>query len=178
MAELTTIARPYARAAFQFALEHSALDEWFKQLGRFALIAAEPAVKSFLSKPELTPEKKVQLFTETTEQPLSDSLKNLLLQLAGHKRLEILPAVFVLFESLLAEHQKTISVDVISAFELSDAELERLGASLKTRLGRDVKLQSSVNQDLIGGVVIRAGDLVIDASVKGKLTKLTNELNT
>lgn len=182
MAELTTIARPYAKAAFQYALESSALEEWSNTLGHFALIAGDASVKALLSKPDLTAEKKAQFFVSVIDESVSadtiEHAKNLLMQLAGHKRLATLPAIFVLFEALLAEHQKTVDVNVTSAFPLSEAEAEKLLASLKKRLGREVKMESEVDDSLIGGVIVHAGDLVIDASVKGKLAKLTNELNT
>jgi F-type H+-transporting ATPase subunit delta len=178
MAELTTIARPYAKATFQFALENNALEKWSNTLVQLALIASDKTVKALLSQPQLTGENKAEIFSKVCEQPLDEFAKNLLLQLAGNKRLATLPAIYVLFEALLAEQQKTVDVNVKSAFPLNDAEAEKLLASLKVRLGREVKMESEVDKSLIGGVIIHAGDLVIDASVKGKLAKLTNELNT
>jgi len=178
MAELTTIARPYAKAAFQYALENDVLDQWSKSLRLFALIASESAVKSLLLKPELTAEKKAEIFSGLSDEAVSEPLKNLLLQLALNKRLEALPAVYILFEALLAEQRKSVDVNVSSAFPLGDEEVEKLIASLKVKLGRNVNIESSVDESLIGGVIIHAGDLVIDGSVKGKLAKLNNELNT
>ncbi len=178
MAELTTIARPYAKAAFQFALDSQALDQWSKTLGQFALIASDAAVKALLLKPQLTAGQKAEIFVSVIEEGVDASIKNFLLQLADNKRLETLPAIYVLFAELLAEYQKTVDVNVTSAYPLSDAEAEKLLASLKARLGREVKMESEVDESLIGGVIVHAGDLVIDASVKGKLAKLTNELNT
>ncbi len=178
MAELTTIARPYAKAAFQFALENKLLESWSKALARLALITSDAQVKALLLKPQLTANKKVEILGALSDVQIDAPLKNFLAQLAGNKRLETLPAIFVLFDALLAEHNKTVDVNVASAYPLSDAEVKKLTASLKVRLGREIKLDSSVDESLIGGVIIHAGDLVIDASVKGKLAKLTNELNT
>ncbi len=178
MAELTTIARPYAKAAFQYALESNALDSWSKALAKLALIASDAQVKALLLKPDLTTAKKVDFFASVSDEPLNEAQKNLLTQLADNKRLETLPAIFVLFEDFLAEQQKTVDVDVASPFPLKDEEIQKLVASLKTRLGREIRLQSTIDESLIGGVVIHAGDMVIDASVKGKLAKLKNELNT
>jgi F-type H+-transporting ATPase subunit delta len=178
MAELTTIARPYAKAAFQFALESNALAEWSKTLAQLALIVCDETVKAFLSRPNLSPEQKIDALVSVAEEPVSEPVKNLLQQLAKYKRLAALPQIFVLFDSLQAEHLKTADVSVSSAFALSKAELESLKVSLAKRLGRQVNLESTVDKSLIGGVVIHAGDLVIDASVKGKLAKLKNVLNT
>lgn len=178
MAELTTIARPYAKAAFQHALENNALESWSKTLAQLALIASDAQVKALLLKPDLTSAKKVAFFASVSDQAINDAQKNLLTQLADNKRLGTLPAIYILFEGFLAEQQKTVDVDVSSAFPLKDEEVQKLVASLKTRLGREVRLQSKIDESLIGGVVIHAGDMVIDASVKGKLAKLKNELNT
>lgn len=178
MAELTTIARPYAKAVFQFALEKNALELWSTTLKQLALIASDQTVKSLLSKPQATVQQKAEVFATVSEDGLDDAAKNLLIQLAANKRLETLPAIHDLYQELLAEQQKTVDVNVTSAFALSDAEAEKLLASLKTRLGREVKMKTEVDKSLIGGVIVHAGDLVIDASVKGKLAKLKNVLNT
>lgn len=178
MAELTTIARPYAKAVFQFALEKNALETWSKTLNELALIANNQTVKTLLSKPQTTVQQKAELFASVSENGIDDATKNLLIQLAANKRLEALPAIYELYEALLAEQQKTVDVNVTSAFVLNDAEAQILLASLKTRLGREVKMKTEIDKSLIGGVIVRAGDLVIDASVKGKLAKLKNVLNT
>src|SRR5690606_857166 len=129
-------------------------------------------------KPQLSAERKASLFVEISDEPSDEALNNLLMQLAQYKRLETLPAIYFLLEAILAEQQKSIDVSVSTAFALSDAELEKLVASLKKRLDREIRLESEIDESLIGGVVVHAGDLVIDASVKGKLAKLANELNT
>lgn len=179
MAELTTIARPYAKAVFQFALEKNALEAWSKTLKQLAFIASDKTIKGLLSKPQSTVQQKAAIFASVSESKLDEAATNLLIQLAGNKRLEALPAISVLYEALLAEQQKTVDVNVTSAFTLNDAEVNKLLASLKVRLGgREVKIKTEVDKSLIGGVVVHAGDLVIDASVKGKLAKLKNVLNT
>ena len=178
MAELTTIARPYAKAAFQYALENNALDSWSKSLAQLALIASDTSVKALLLKPDFTTDKKVAFFASVGDVNLNEAQKNLLTQLADNKRLETLPAIYALFEAYMADQQKTVDVDVSSPFPLSDEDVRKLVASLKSRLGREVKLKSTIDESLIGGVLIHAGDMVIDASVKGKLAKLKNELNT
>lgn len=178
MAELTTIARPYAKAVFQFALEKKALEQWSKTLRQLALIASDSTVKTLLSKPQSTVQQKAEIFAKVSDVSLDGAVTNLLIQLASNKRLDTLPAIYDLYEQLLAEQQKTVDVNVVSAFALNDAEVQKLVASLKVRLGREVKMKTEVDKSLIGGVIVHAGDLVIDASVKGKLAKLKNVLNT
>lgn len=176
MAELITVARPYAKAAFQFALEKDSLSQWSEMLNFAAHVASNETMKNVLLKPQLTAEQKAATFATVCGDKLNDAGKNLVIQLAGNKRLQALPAIQALFEELLAEQEKTVDVNVASAFPLSDAETDKLIASLKKKLGREVRLESSVDESLLGGVIIHAGDLVIDDSVRGKLAKLTNEL--
>lgn len=177
MAELTTVARPYAKAVFQYALENGELAAWSDMLGLAALVASDEVIQTLLSKPQLTAEEKSTAFISVCADKLSDAGKNLISILATSQRLSALPAIFILFEEFLAEQEKSVDVTVSSAFALSDAEVDKLVAALKSRLGREVKIETKVDSNLIGGVVIRAGDLVIDGSVKGKLAKLANTLN-
>lgn len=178
MAELTTVARPYAKAVFQFASETNSLPQWLEMLNVAAQVASNERMRSVLSQPQLTAEQKALSFASVCGESLDDSGKNLIAQLADNKRLQALPAIYVLFEQLLAEHDKTIDVNVVSAFALSDAESEKIVTALGKKLGRKVALKSTVDNSLIGGLIIHAGDVVIDGSIKGKLAKLNNELNT
>ena len=178
MAELTTIARPYAKAIFQHALENKALAQWSTMLAQLALAASDKAIKALLLKPQLTAEQKVDVFVSVCDCDFDQSAKSFLLQLADNKRLDVLPAVYVLFQDFLAEQEKTVDVNVKSAYPLSEAEVKKLTASLKARLGREVKMESEVDESLIGGIIVHAGDMVIDSSVRGKLAKLTHVLNT
>ena len=178
MAELTTIARPYAKAIFQHALEKKALAQWSDMLAKLAVAASDSAIKALLLKPQLTAEQKIAVFASVCDSAFDQKAKNFLLQLASNKRLDTLPAIYVLFQAFLAEQEKTVDVNVKSAYPLSDAEIKRLTASLKARLGREVKMESEVDESLIGGVIVHAGDMVIDSSVRGKIAKLTHVLNT
>jgi F-type H+-transporting ATPase subunit delta len=178
MAELTTIARPYAKAIFQHALEKKSLTQWSKLLAQLALVASDGAIKALLLKPQLTAEQKINVFASVCDCVFDDTAKNFLLQLASNRRLEVLPAVYILFQEFLAEQEKTVDVNVKSAYPLSDEEVKKLTASLRARLGKEVKMESEVDESLIGGIIVHAGDMVIDSSVRGKLAKLTNVLNT
>jgi len=178
MAELTTIARPYAKAAFQYALEKNALSQWSAMLTQLALAASDDAIKALFLKPQLTAEQKVNVIVSVCDSGFDQASKNFLLQLAENKRLDVLPAVYVLFQAFLAEHEKTLDVMVKSAYPLSEEEIKKIASSLKKRLGKEVKVESEVDESLIGGVIVHAGDMVIDSSVRGKLAKLTHVLNT
>jgi F-type H+-transporting ATPase subunit delta len=179
MAELTTIARPYAKAAFQFAREANALEQWEKMLGVAAAVAEEPSVRAFLAKPELPSTRKAEIFADICgAEVLDEQGRNFVSLLAQNNRLSVLPLVFQLFHELVAEQEAFVDAQIISAHELEAAEVERLVELLKKRLGREIRATSAVDESLIGGVVIRAGDTVIDGSVRGRLARLTEQLNS
>lgn len=178
MAELTTLARPYAKAAFQYAVEQSQLGQWSSMLALAAAIAQAQEMAEILDNPKLTVSQKADAFASVCADELSDSGKHFIYLLAENKRLTLLPEISSLFEAYKAEQEKTVEVTVQTAFDLTDNEVKALGNALKSRLGREVSLQSEVDKSLIGGSIIRAGDLVIDASVRGKLAKLTETLNS
>jgi len=176
MAELTTLARPYARAAFEAAVEAGSLGDWSESLATVAAVVSEPAVRSALTSPSLTGEKQAQLVTELCGDEIIGQVKNFIAILAENKRIPLMPEIVTLFETLKANQEMKVDVNVISAFPLSDALQEKLAASLKAKLQREVVLHSETDKSLIGGAVIRAGDLVIDGSVRGKLAKLSESM--
>jgi len=176
MAELTTLARPYAKAAFEAAVEAGSLGDWSESLATVAAVVSEPAVRSALTSPSLTGEKQAQLVTELCGDEIIGQVKNFIAILAENKRIPLMPEIVTLFETLKANQEMKVDVNVISAFPLSDALQEKLAASLKAKLQREVVLHSEADKSLIGGAVIRAGDLVIDGSVRGKLAKLSESM--
>jgi len=176
MAELTTLARPYAKAAFEAAVEAGSLGDWSESLATVAAVVSEPAVRSALTSPSLTGEKQAQLVTELCGDEIIGQVKNFIAILAENKRIPLMPEIVTLFETLKANQEMKVDVNVISAFPLSDALQEKLAASLKAKLQREVVLHSENDKSLIGGAVIRAGDLVIDGSVRGKLAKLSESM--
>ena len=178
MAELPTIARPYAKAAFVFAKEQGALDKWEKMLGLAAAVAGDASMRAYLDQPELDDAAKVSAFAEVCGDELDESGRNFIAQLAHNKRLPLLPVILELFHALLAAEQQFTDVELVSAFEMDDAVAEKLVAALKKRLGTDVNVTTSVDQSLIGGVLVRAGDTVIDGSVRGRLNRLAEQLNS
>lgn len=178
MAELTTIARPYAKAAFLFAKEQDALAQWEKMLGLAAAVAQDATVRTYLDRPGLDSAAQIAVFEEVCGDELDDNIRNFLSQLAGNKRLPLLPTVVALFHAFLAADQRITDVELISAFQLEDAETDKLVSALKQYLGQEVQVSTSVDEALIGGVLVRAGDTVIDGSVRGRLTRLAEQLNS
>ncbi|HIK75016.1 MAG TPA: F0F1 ATP synthase subunit delta, partial [Alcanivorax sp.] len=174
----TTIARPYAKAAFLFAKEQNGLAEWEQMLGLAAAVAQDATMRAYLDQPELDSETQAKAIADVCGDELNESARNFIAQLADNKRLALLPTIFMLFHELLAEDQRIIDVELIAPFELEDAETDSLVAALKKRLGQDVQVSTSVDESLIGGVLVRAGDTVIDGSVRGRLNRLAEQLNS
>ncbi len=175
MSELTTVARPYAKAAFDYALENSAVVNWQESLVFAAEVAKNETMVDLLTG-SLAADKLAELFINVCESQLDDKGQNFLKILAENGRLQALPAILVLFNEFKAEYDKEIDVDVTSASDLSAKQQEELGASLEKRLARKVKLHCSVDPSLVAGMIIKAGDTVIDGSVKSKLGRLTDAL--
>lgn len=178
MAESITLARPYANAAFEVAVADKALADWSAMLGTLAAVAADVKVSSLLKNPSLTAEKQSDALLAICGEEVSDKGKTMVRLLADNRRLPLLPEIAQIFEVLKAAKEKSIDIELSTAYALSDALLEQLTQALQKRLDRQVKLHTSVDQGLIGGAVIRAGDTVIDSSVRGKLNKLAESLSS
>ncbi|GLK87309.1 F0F1 ATP synthase subunit delta [Pseudomonas turukhanskensis] len=176
MAELTTLARPYAKAAFEYAQAHQQLANWSAMLGLAAAVSQDATVQRVLTAPRLTSTDKATAFIEVCGDKFDAKVQNFIQVLAENNRLALLPQIADLFELLKAEQEKSVDVDVTSAFALNDEQQDKLAKVLSARLGREVRLHAAEDASLIGGVVIRAGDLVIDGSVRGKIAKLAEAL--
>lgn len=168
MAEITTIARPYAEAVFALADQGGALAQWSETLGRFALVAQAPEMGELFGNPKVTNAQFVDLFASTASTMPSEA-KGLLLMLAENKRLEALPAVHEQFELLKAEREGAVDATIESAFPLEGGELNALVADLERRFKRKIRPQVTVVKELIGGARVTVGDKVIDGTVRGKL---------
>lgn len=177
MAESITIARPYAKAAFQAAKEQQALTAWSEMLAYASAVVVDGSMKNVLDNPALTSEQKAQFFIDVCGDKLTAEGKNFVFVLSENNRLGLASAIAELFERYKAQLEHSIDVNIESAFELSNAQVETLAQALSKKLDRKVVIESSVNQDLIGGVIIRANDLVIDASVRGKIAKLAEAIS-
>jgi F-type H+-transporting ATPase subunit delta len=176
VAERATVARPYAKAAFDYARQAGAFAEWSQSLGLCAEIVADPRVEALIKNPELTPARIADFVIDIGGAKLGPPMQNFVRILAANRRLLLLPEIAAHYEARRAEVENTVDVEVISAVKLDAAQTEKLTQALNTRLKRRVKMQNSVDASLLGGAVIRAGDLVIDGSVKGSLDRLGTEL--
>lgn len=177
MAELVTLARPYAKAAFQSALADGKLDDWQAMLNTAGAVVAHEKMRATLSSPALTAEQQAQLMLSVCGDALDVKGQNLVRVLAGNKRLLLLPEIAQQFAALKAEQEKRVAVQVTSAFPLDVAVAERLSQALGKKWQCQVTLQAEVDTSLLGGVVIKAGDTVIDASVRGRILKLAEALS-
>lgn len=178
MINTQTLARPYAKAAFEFASAAGRIDAWSGMLSLAAVAVEVPDVAELLKNPRLTSENKVKTLVQLLGSDIDEAFRNFVSTLGDNDRLDVLPTIRELFEELKAEAEKTLDVEVQTAFELTPAQLQTLAAALSKRLDRTVNPQQVVNPALIGGVVIRAGDVVVDGSVRGKLSQLAESLKS
>ena len=176
MADRATIARPYARAAFAHAHAAKELPAWSKLLGTAAVAAADARVARLIGNPHVTGEQLVELLVDVSKGAAGKDGKNFLRALAANRRLALLPAIAAQFEVLRAETENVVDVEVIAAREIAAPQQKRLAEALKRRLGREVRMHTRIDESLIGGAIVRAGDLVIDGSLKGRLARLGSAL--
>ncbi|WP_299493958.1 F0F1 ATP synthase subunit delta [uncultured Shewanella sp.] len=177
MAELTTIARPYAKAAFDFAIDKNAVESWAEMLNFMSLVSENESMHPLLTG-ALSSSKLAELFIGVCGEQLNEQGQNLVRVMAENGRLEVLPAVYQLYVELRNEWAKEIEANIVSATELSSTQLQEISVSLEKRLARKVKLNCSIDTTLIAGVIIHAGDLVIDGSVRGKISRLSDKLQS
>jgi F-type H+-transporting ATPase subunit delta len=178
MAELSTLARPYAKAAFSAAVDGGAIPAWSIALETLAMITETESVTELMLSPSVSALEKANIMASIAGDLCNEGTANLLVVLSENGRFALLPEISAQFELFKAEHEKSADVVVTSAFALSDAQQKTLIAKLSAKLDRAVTLTVNVDSALIGGVIIRAGDLVIDDSVRGKLSKLAEAMNS
>ena len=176
MAEKTTIARPYAKAAFESARAHKNFDRWSDTLAVAASVVRDERVAKLLTNPRVKPADLINLIAEAAGGAIDQHIRNFLVTLAENRRLGLLPEIAAMFELLRAETENVADVQVVSAAPLNDAQRERLAAALKNRLRRDVRLHCEVDASLIGGAIVRSGDFVIDGSLKARLERLAGAM--
>ena len=177
MAEALTIARPYAQAAFKFASEQGMLKEWSDMLGLLAGIADDAGMKELIDSPHVTEKQLADLFVQVGGERLNDKAANFVRVLSANRRLGLLPEIATLYEIMRREAEGSVQAELVSAFPATEAQQAEVIASLRRRLGRDVTLTCTTDAALLGGAIIRAGDLVIDGSVRGKLDRLGTALS-
>jgi F-type H+-transporting ATPase subunit delta len=176
MQDKTTIARPYAQAVFETASEESKLTEWSEMLGLLEAVVTDAQMKAVLTNPKLDAAALSDFVLGVCGELLNETGSNLVKVLADARRLAIIPEINNLFEQLRAEAEGVIEVAVTSAYELAADQQAAISETMAKRLGRKVEITSDIDASLIGGVVIRAGDSVIDASVKGRLKALATQM--
>ncbi len=176
MSEAITTARPYAQAAFDEAQKLNALKAWSEMLLSLAEAVNHPDARAAITNPRVAKKQVEALVEALIGSGASPQQRNFVRVLADNQRLLVLPEIAAIFEALKAEAEKTVNVVVDSAFELSAAQQDKIVSSLKKRLGRDIKLVCQINKELLGGVVIRAGDKVIDGSARTRLGEMANAL--
>jgi F-type H+-transporting ATPase subunit delta len=174
MSERITIARPYAKAIFALAREAKTLDATAKGLTRAAEAAADPRVRGLLGHPRVTSAQLADLVNDVAS--LDEHGRNFITLLAQNRRLGFLPEIAALFAQMKAEVENAVEVEVVAATALTPEQESRYAAAMQKKLGRSVRLRTRIDQSLLGGAVLRAGDLVIDGSIKGRLERLANEL--
>ena len=172
MAELSSIARPYAQAVFELAKDSGHYGPWSEALEFLAKVAADKDMAALFSNPRVSRQQAADIVIELLGEAVGDEPKNLVRLLAQNRRLQALSAISEQYELLRAEAERTIRAELESALPISDEEQHRIAGALKTRLGREVELVVTTNRELVGGAVIRAGDLVIDGSIRARLERL------
>ena len=177
MAELTTIARPYAKAVFAYATEAETQPRWRGFLQRAATVTSEEAMVEVLKNPAVSAETKCAMIADLTKDVDVDGSLSLVEVLSHYGRLLALPSIDAEFETLLAHGEKALEVTITSAFPLEDDEVQLLESKLKKQhKGKTIRTQTAVDQSLIGGFEIRSSDTVIDATVRGRLSKIAESL--
>lgn len=178
MAESITIARPYAEAVFKLAKEKNNLSQWSEMLGNAAQITAVAPIQELISNPNIPAAKLKEIIFNIGGNKLDNEVKNLLSILIENDRVTIIPKLVEMYEQLRANHEGVLEANIISAFSMSDKQIDKLVVALENKFNRKVKAKVSIDQELIGGVKIEVGDEVIDSSISGKLEAMSIALKS
>jgi len=176
MSEYQAIARPYAQAVFELAKDAGDYQSWSSVLAYAGAVAADPQIRELAHNPRVDDETIIQVFEDICGDRLFPQAKNFLRLIVGSDRIFALPDVVIQFEKMRAEAEGTIEAELISALAVSDDQKAKIAKFLSKRLGRKVTLRVNEDPTLIGGAILRAGDMVIDASVKGRLAEFAANL--
>lgn len=176
MEDVSALARPYGLAAFKQAREEGKIEEWSEMLRLLALIMEDATMRGLVANPKVNDEELASLITDVAGEGLSQTGQNLVRILAENERLGEMAGVAAVFEQERDRIEGRSHVEVTSAFELTEKQQQSIGESMSKRLGSEVDVSVTVDKSLIGGVIIRAGDTVIDASLRGRLNQLGQSL--
>lgn len=171
-----TAARPYAQAAFELAREDNDLGAWSDMLNLINMVVSDPQMQSMLHNPTIKTEFLANLVIDICGHQLTDKGRNFVRTLAAARRLTLAPQIYNLYEQSRTQAEGVVEVVVNSAYPLGDSDIKMISESMQKRLGKKITISTKIDEKLIGGVVIRAGDSVIDASVLGRLKHLGSQL--
>ncbi|MFK7890041.1 MAG: F0F1 ATP synthase subunit delta [Granulosicoccus sp.] len=172
MADYTTAARPYAKAVFELAQETGQFDIWSDRLAFWSTMVASPEMSQRLEAPGLTHQDRARMIETVAGEEMDDNSRNFIRLLSENNRIAMIPDMHGIYEQLRAEAEGEIEATVTTAFELTEDQSQRIIDALSKRLNRKVRIVTVVDSDLIGGAVLRAGDLVIDGSLKGRVENM------
>lgn len=175
MSEITT-ARPYAKAVFELADADKSYDQWTDNLQFLAAVASDAQVVPLFTTPSLRSEERGNAFLKLCEGNIDDKAANFVRILAENNRLSLLPSIAVLFKELSDNAQNIVDATVSSAFEVTAEQQDAIQQALSAKLNKTIKVSSVIDETLMGGIVIRAGDMVIDGSIQNRIAQLAGEL--
>jgi len=176
MTELATLARPYAEAAFKCAKQSGKAADWSKSLQFLAFVVNAPEMQAIIDNPRVGRQRISDLLLDIGQDQVLDAAKNLVKLLVENDKLKLLPTISTLFEQLKADDEGYVNVDLLSAYALSKAEQNKYVAKLEKLLNKKVNATMAVDKSLIGGIIAKAGDKVIDGSIRGQLHQLAKRL--
>ena len=176
MSSLATLARPYAKAAFELAQYEQALARWEDMLSLASNIATDDSMAKLLDSPDVSNARIVSIITDSAGEAFDGRFRDFLSVLSANGRLPLLPYITTLFRSLRDKAEKRLSVKVVSAVALDEDQAGRMRDALTRRFGCEIELENEIDAEVIGGAVVYAGDQVIDGSLRGRLKKLSNSL--
>ncbi len=176
MSELSTLARPYAEAVFKRAIESKTTSEWSDMLSFLTVVIQDEELAAIVANPKVTTEQLTTLLLDISQDQLSEEGVNLVKLLVENDRVILTPEIAVLYESFKAEHEGYVDVEVTSAYALTKEEQNKFAKTLEKKLNKKVHITTSIDKALIGGFLAKAGDTVIDGSIKGQLQQLAKKL--
>ena len=177
MADNATIARPYAKAVFDYAQESNSFDEWTTALDQLAVISGDESFSAVVNDPRVEDSKVTQLLIDLSKDVLPAGGTNFITLLVQNERLDSLHDVQQQYADLVAKAKAIVTADVTTAIALSEDQKSSLIQALEQRLGQKVVLEETIDASLIGGAIVKTGDLVIDGTAKGRIEKLTSTLS-
>jgi F-type H+-transporting ATPase subunit delta len=176
MSSLTTLARPYAKAAFELAQGEQSLADWDDMLSMASNIAMDESMSGLLDSPLVSKDQAVKIITDTGGQAFSNRFRDFLSVLSSNGRVLLLPQITSLYQLMREKAEKRLRVTVVSALPLDEDQVDRMREALAQRFDCEIELDSEIDADILGGAVIYAGDQVIDGSLRGRVHSLSNSL--